>query len=32
MVAFNSGIDQYQEVGASMYFGSDENLAGADRR
>jgi simple sugar transport system substrate-binding protein len=29
VVAFNSGIDQYQEVGASMYFGSDENLAGA---
>ncbi len=28
-VAFNSGIDQFQEVGASMYFGSDENLAGA---
>ena len=29
MVAFNSGLDQYKEVGASMYFGSDENLAGA---
>jgi simple sugar transport system substrate-binding protein len=29
IVAFNSGIDQYQQVGASMYFGSDENLAGA---
>lgn len=29
VVAFNSGIDQYSEVGASMYFGSDENLAGA---
>ena len=29
VVAFNSGIDQYQKVGASMYFGSDENLAGA---
>jgi len=28
-VAFNSGIDQYQQVGALMYFGSDENLAGA---
>jgi simple sugar transport system substrate-binding protein len=28
-VAFNSGIDQYKKVGASMYFGSDENLAGA---
>lgn len=29
VVAFNSGIDQYKSVGASMYFGSDENLAGA---
>lgn len=29
VVAFNSGIDQYQEVGAEMYFGSDENLAGS---
>lgn len=29
VVGFNSGIDQYKEVGASMYFGSDENLAGA---
>ncbi|WP_353951767.1 substrate-binding domain-containing protein [Knoellia sp. S7-12] len=28
-VAFNSGIDQYLETGALMYFGSDENLAGA---
>lgn len=28
VVAFNSGIDQYQKVGASMYFGSDETLAG----
>ena len=28
VVAFNSGIDQYTQVGASMYFGSDENLAG----
>lgn len=28
VVAFNSGIDQYAEVGASMYFGSDETLAG----
>ncbi len=28
VVAFNSGIDQYQEVGAQMYFGSDETLAG----
>ncbi|HET9827087.1 MAG TPA: substrate-binding domain-containing protein [Nocardioidaceae bacterium] len=29
VVAFNSGIDQYKKVGAEMYFGSDENLAGA---
>ncbi len=28
VVAFNSGIDQYKDVGALMYFGSDENLAG----
>lgn len=28
VVAFNSGIDQYRDVGAQMYFGSDENLAG----
>ncbi len=28
VVAFNSGIDQYKDTGASMYFGSDENLAG----
>lgn len=28
VVAFNSGIDQYAEVGAQMYFGSDEALAG----
>ncbi len=28
VVAFNSGIDQYEDTGASMYFGSDENLAG----
>ena len=28
VVAFNSGIDQYQQVGALMYFGSDETLAG----
>lgn len=28
VVAFNSGIDQYAQAGASMYFGSDENLAG----
>ncbi|MCW2773138.1 MAG: simple sugar transport system substrate-binding protein [Nocardioides sp.] len=29
VVAFNSGIDQYLETGAQMYFGSDENLAGS---
>ena len=29
MVGFNSGIDQYKELGALMYFGSDENLAGS---
>src|ERR1700710_159272 len=29
VVAFTSGIDQYKKTGASMYFGSDENLAGA---
>lgn len=28
VVAFNSGIDQYLDTGAQMYFGSDENLAG----
>ncbi|MDN3310268.1 substrate-binding domain-containing protein [Microbacterium oryzae] len=28
IVGFNSGIDQYQDLGALMYFGSDENLAG----
>src|SRR6187200_2168094 len=28
VVAFNSGIEDYQDVGALMYFGSDENLAG----
>jgi simple sugar transport system substrate-binding protein len=28
VVAFNSGIDQYQDFGALMYFGSDERLAG----
>jgi simple sugar transport system substrate-binding protein len=27
-VVFNSGIDKYQQYGASMYFGSDESLAG----
>ncbi len=29
VVAFNSGIDQYLQTGAQMYFGSDENLAGS---
>ena len=28
VVAFNQGIDQYQDAGAKMYFGSDEDLAG----
>ncbi len=28
VVAFNSGIDQYLDIGAMQYFGSDENLAG----
>ena len=28
VVGFNSGIDQYRELGALMYFGSDESLAG----
>jgi simple sugar transport system substrate-binding protein len=28
VVAFNQGIDQYKDVGAEMYFGSDETLAG----
>jgi simple sugar transport system substrate-binding protein len=28
VVAFNSGIDQYKDLGALMYFGSDETLAG----
>jgi simple sugar transport system substrate-binding protein len=27
-VAFNSGLDQYKDFGAKMYFGSDESLAG----
>jgi simple sugar transport system substrate-binding protein len=27
-VAFNSGIDDWERVGAEMYFGSDETLAG----
>jgi simple sugar transport system substrate-binding protein len=28
VVGFNSGIDQYKKLGALMYFGSDESLAG----
>lgn len=28
VVAFNQGFDQYQQYGAKMYFGSDEDLAG----
>jgi simple sugar transport system substrate-binding protein len=28
VVAFNSGIDQYKQYGAEMYFGSNESLAG----
>ena len=28
VVGFNSGIDQYQKLGALMYFGSDETVAG----
>jgi simple sugar transport system substrate-binding protein len=28
VVGFNSGIDAYQKLGALMYFGSDETLAG----
>lgn len=28
LVGFNSGIDDYQRLGALMYFGSDETLAG----
>jgi simple sugar transport system substrate-binding protein len=28
LVGFNSGIDQFQDLGALMYFGSDESLAG----
>lgn len=29
VVALNAGLDQYQKVGAQMYFGSDESVAGA---
>jgi simple sugar transport system substrate-binding protein len=28
VVAFNQGLDDYQDAGAKMYFGSDELLAG----
>jgi simple sugar transport system substrate-binding protein len=28
VVVFNQGIDQYQDAGSKMYFGSDEALAG----
>jgi simple sugar transport system substrate-binding protein len=28
VVAFNSGLDAWQQTGAMMYFGQDENLAG----
>ncbi|MET0866367.1 MAG: substrate-binding domain-containing protein [Nakamurella sp.] len=28
VVAFNSGIKQYKDLGALMYYGSDESLAG----
>jgi simple sugar transport system substrate-binding protein len=28
VVAFNSGLDQYAQYGAKMYFGSDETVAG----
>jgi simple sugar transport system substrate-binding protein len=29
VVGFNSGIDQFKQLGALMYFGSDETLAGS---
>ena len=28
VVGFNAGIDQWKELGAIMYFGSDETIAG----
>jgi len=28
VVAFNTGIEQYKELGALMYYGSDEDIAG----
>ena len=30
VVAFNSGLDDWKDAGAMMYFGSDENLAGME--
>ncbi len=30
LVGFNSGINEYKELGALMYFGSDESLAGEE--
>jgi simple sugar transport system substrate-binding protein len=30
VVAFNSGLDDWKDTGAMMYFGSDENLAGLE--
>jgi simple sugar transport system substrate-binding protein len=30
VVAFNSGLDNWKDTGAQMYFGSDENLAGLE--
>ena len=30
VVAFNSGLDDWKDAGAMMYFGSDENLAGLE--
>ncbi len=28
VVSFNAGLDRYKELGALMYFGSDETIAG----
>jgi simple sugar transport system substrate-binding protein len=30
VVAFNSGLDDWKDAGAMMYFGSDENMAGME--
>lgn len=30
LVGFNSGINEYKQLGALMYFGSDESLAGEE--